>query len=289
MNNVTTLFDTNTLIVGEKVNVMSNRGKNFECSYEVTFNGEDRVDVVMPGSSIGWVPRFSITLTPPESSHVYKMLYEFVDGLSPRPFENMGVTEYEDNVGMANDQLTAIKRDLENMANQGQSFLIPKTWRACFDFMIRPVMRFSQPVFAEDIKFAHPIPAGFAELGFVRASDVKVEVGMRLLSLYAKNDFYKPCVVINADQFPDAEEILFLVRFEDGHEVGVFNDELVKILGPDDEGSTLLIDLLGEKGVSIGIDPGKPVGDRSVITDKLSTDFGSAGLIIKPDDLTDPE
>jgi hypothetical protein len=124
MNNVTTLFDTNTLIVGEKVNVMSNRGKNFECSYEVTFNGEDRVDVVMPGSSIGWVPRFSITLTPPESSHVYKMLYEFVDGLSPRPFENMGVTEYEDNVGMANDQLTAIKRDLENMANQGQSFLM---------------------------------------------------------------------------------------------------------------------------------------------------------------------
>ena len=111
----------------------------------------------MAGCSVGWVPRFTITLTPPDGTQVYKMLYEFVDGLEPRPFENMGVTEYEGNVGMAKDQLVAIKRDLENMAKLGESFMMSKTWRYCFDFMIRPVMRFSRPVFAEDL---HPIPEG---------------------------------------------------------------------------------------------------------------------------------
>ena len=141
-------IDTNTLVVDHKVNVV--RGQDqlpYECSYEVTFNGEDRVDLAMAGCSVGWVSRFTITLTPPDGTQVYKMLYEFVDGLEPRPFENMGVTEYEDNVGMAKDQLVAIKRDLENMAKLGESFMMPKTWRYCFDFMIRPVMRFSQPVF----------------------------------------------------------------------------------------------------------------------------------------------
>ena len=184
----------------------------------------------MPGSSIGWVPRFSITLTPPESSHVYKMLYEFVDGLQPRPFENMGVTEYEDNVGMANDQLAAIKRDLENMANQGQSFLMPKTWRACFDFMIRPVMRFSQPVFAEDIKFAHPIPEDFANLGFVLASDIDAKVGMKLLAQYSMEGVFEPCIISELKPDPEAEDILFQVIFEDERTVGVFYYETVKIV-----------------------------------------------------------
>jgi predicted NAD/FAD-binding protein len=46
-------IDTNTLVVGHKVNVV--RGQDqlpYECSYEVTFNGEDRVDLAMAGCSI---------------------------------------------------------------------------------------------------------------------------------------------------------------------------------------------------------------------------------------------
>ena len=299
MNDVKTIFDTNTLIVGENVNVMSNGGKNFECSYEVTFNGEDRVDVVMPGSSIGWVPRFSITLTPPESTHVYKMLYEFVDWLEPRPFENMGVDEYETNVEMAADQLALIKQELVEMANENKPFLMPKTWRMCFDFMIRPVMRFSQPVFAEDIKFAYPIPEGFANLGFVRASDVKAEVGMRLLAQYVKDGPYEPCEISDARPYEDAPEILFQVKFTDGRFIGVFNDELVKILNPDEVVSSMTLSSTSEKDVTVDVvsdegediapfdghermvsfDPASPDGDQT-ITGKLSSDFGDTGIIV---------
>ena len=224
-------IDTNTLVVDHKVNVV--RGQDqlpYECSYEVTFNGEDRVDLAMAGCSVGWVPRFTITLTPPDGTQVYKMLYEFVDGLEPRPFENMGVTEYEDNVGMAKDQLVAIKRDLENMAKLGESFMMPKTWRYCFDFMIRPVMRFSRPVFTEDIEFAHPIPEDFANLEFVIAGDIDAKVGMKLLAQYSIEGVFEPCVISELKPDPEAEDILFQVIFEDERTVGVFYYETVKIV-----------------------------------------------------------
>ena len=243
-------IDTNTLVVDHKVNVV--RGQDqlpYECSYEVTFNGEDRVDLAMAGCSVGWVPRFTITLTPPDGTQVYKMLYEFVDGLEPRPFENMGVTEYEDNVGMAKDQLVAIKRDLENMAKLGESFMMPKTWRYCFDFMIRPVMRFSRPVFTEDIEFAHPIPEDFANLGFVLASDIKPEMSMALLAQYERSGPYERCVISDPTAYEDAPEIIFQVEFTDGRTIGIFNDELVKILKPE-------------------------------IESKLTTDFGDSGIIV---------
>lgn len=216
-------IDTNTLVVDHKVNVV--RGQDqlpYECSYEVTFNGEDRVDLAMAGCSVGWVPRFTITLTPPDGTQVYKMLYEFVDGLEPRPFENMGVTEYEDNVGMAKDQLVAIKRDLENMAKLGESFMMPKTWRYCFDFMIRPVMRSSRPVFAEDL---HPIPAGF-----IMARDLQPEVGMKLLAQYDRDSDFEPCIISELRQDSGTEDILFQVIFEDERTVGILEDELVKIV-----------------------------------------------------------
>ncbi len=216
-------IDTNTLVVDHKVNVV--RGQDqlpYECSYEVTFNGEDRVDLAMAGCSVGWVPRFTITLTPPDGTQVYKMLYEFVDGLEPRPFENMGVTEYEDNVGMAKDQLVAIKRDLENMAKLGESFMMPKTWRYCFDFMIRPVMRFSRPVFAGDI---HPIPEGF-----IMARDLQPVVGMRLLAQYYRDSDFEPCIISELRPDSLAEDILFQVIFEDERTVGILEDELVKIV-----------------------------------------------------------
>lgn len=215
-------IDTNTLVVDHKVNVV--RGQDqlpYECSYEVTFNGEDRVDLAMAGCSVGWVPRFTITLTPPDGTQVYKMLYEFVDGLEPRPFENMGVTEYEDNVGMAKDQLVAIKRDLENMAKLGESFMMPKTWRYCFDFMIRPVMRFSRPVFAEDL---HPIPF------IIMARDLKPEVGMKLLAQYYRDSDFEPCIISELRPDSLAEDILFQVIFEDERTVGILEDELVKIV-----------------------------------------------------------
>lgn len=216
-------IDTNTLVVDHKVNVVCGQDQlPYECSYEVTFNGEDRVDLAMAGCSVGWVPRFTITLTPPDGTQVYKMLYEFVDGLEPRPFENMGVTEYEDNVGMAKDQLVAIKRDLENMAKLGESFMMPKTWRYCFDFMIRPVMRFSRPVFAEDI---HPIPEGF-----IMARDLKPEVGMRLLAQYYRDSDFEPCIISELRPDSLAEDILFQVIFEDERTVGILEDELVKIV-----------------------------------------------------------
>lgn len=216
-------IDTNTLVVDHKVNVV--RGQDqlpYECSYEVTFNGEDRVDLAMAGCSVGWVPRFTITLTPPDGTQVYKMLYEFVDGLEPRPFENMGVTEYEDNVGMAKDQLVAIKRDLENMAKLGESFTMQLTWRYCFDFMIRPVMRFSRPVFAEDL---HPIPEGF-----IMARDLKPEVGMKLLAQYDRDSDFEPCIISELRQDSGTEDILFQVIFEDERTVGILEDELVKIV-----------------------------------------------------------
>lgn len=216
-------IDTNTLAVDHKVNVV--RGQDqlpYECSYEVTFNGEDRVDLAMAGCSVGWVPRFTITLTPPDGTQVYKMLYEFVDGLEPRPFENMGVTEYEDNVGMAKDQLVAIKRDLEIMAKLGESFMMPMTWRYCFDFMIRPVMRFSRPVFAEDL---HPIPEGF-----IMARDLKPEVGMKLLAQYDRDSDFEPCIISKLRQDSGTGDILFQVIFEDERTVGILEDGLVKIV-----------------------------------------------------------
>lgn len=216
-------IDTNTLAVDHKVNVV--RGQDqlpYECSYEVTFNGEDRVDLAMAGCSVGWVPRFTITLTPPDGTQVYKMLYEFVDGLEPRPFENMGVTEYEDNVGMAKDQLVAIKRDLEIMAKLGESFMMPMTWRYCFDFMIRPVMRFSRPVFAEDL---NPIPEGF-----IMARDLKPEVGMKLLAQYDRDSDFEPCIISELRQDSGTEDILFQVIFEDERTVGILEDGLVKIV-----------------------------------------------------------
>lgn len=216
-------IDTNALVVDHKVNVV--RGQDqlpYECSYEVTFNGEDRVDLAMAGCSVGWVPRFTITLTPPDGTQVYKMLYEFVDGLEPRPFENMGVTEYEDNVGMAKDQLVAIKRDLEIMAKLGESFMMPMTWRYCFDFMIRPVMRFSRPVIAEDL---HPIPEGF-----IMARDLKPEVGMKLLAQYDRDSDFEPCIISELRQDSGTEDILFQVIFEDERTVGILEDGLVKIV-----------------------------------------------------------
>lgn len=216
-------IDTNTLAVDHKVNVV--RGQDqlpYECSYEVTFNGEDRVDLAMAGCSVGWVPRFTITMTPPDGTQVYKMLYEFVDGLEPRPFENMGVTEYEDNVGMAKDQLVAIKRDLEIMAKLGESFMMPMTWRYCFDFMIRPVMRFSRPVFAEDL---NPIPEGF-----IMARDLKPEVGMKLLAQYDRDSDFEPCIISELRQDSGTEDILFQVIFEDERTVGILEDGLVKIV-----------------------------------------------------------
>ena len=89
-------IDTNTLVVDHKVNVV--RGQDqlpYECSYEVTFNGEDRVDLAMAGCSVGWVPRFTITLTPPDGTQVYKMLYEFVEKVMlpgiTRPTEPSGL------------------------------------------------------------------------------------------------------------------------------------------------------------------------------------------------------
>lgn len=57
-------------------------------SYEIKFNGCQRVDLAMAGAGSCWVPEFSITLTPAEHKRNRDDIVAFLRGFDFRPAEN---------------------------------------------------------------------------------------------------------------------------------------------------------------------------------------------------------
>ena len=127
-----------------KNQAMTTAGKVIDFSYEVVFNGKCAVEVTTESFVGGWCGTFAITLTPPDSSSVSKMLTDFLKELKFVPFENCAV--FEDNVSLAEHQMAQIIGLLDGSIvdeNQTHDLEVPESFDGVFLLSIRPIPRYS--------------------------------------------------------------------------------------------------------------------------------------------------
>ena len=86
-------------------------------SYEIKFNGCQRVDLAMAGAGSCWVPEFSITLTPAEHKRNRDDIVAFLRGFDFRPAEN--ASSNEEWVDKAKAALDADIEKINDLFNRG--------------------------------------------------------------------------------------------------------------------------------------------------------------------------